>query len=116
MTSPVHRPAPGLGSPGPGAVASAPFAWPAEVDAELTRVGRRWAQLDLARAAGSALAVHALASRYADLVHPDYPLPDLGPAVVVDQLRVVTYDALATGALDPALAAADLATLRRSLP
>ena len=95
---------------------SAPFAWPADVDAELTRIARRWAQVDLGRAAGSALAVRALAIRYADLVHPGHPLPDLGPAEAVDQLRVVTYDALATGALDPALAAVDLSTLRRSLP
>lgn len=41
-------------------------------------------------------------------------VPDLGPAVLMDQLRVMTYDALAAG-LDPDLMAARLGELRRAI-
>lgn len=42
------------------------------------------------------------------------PLPDLGPAVVMDQLRVVVFDAVATGDGPPADLAERLAALRLS--
>lgn len=41
-------------------------------------------------------------------------VPDLGLAVVADQLRVITYDALQVG-LDPTLVAARLTALRRAI-
>lgn len=65
---------------------------PAEVSSELGRAVRRWQQLPLDRAAESLPGVHAL---LADLAGE--PLPDLGPAVVMDQLRVVVYDTCAEG-------------------
>ncbi|UTT65469.1 hypothetical protein NMQ01_12220 [Janibacter sp. CX7] len=48
---------------------------------------RRWQQLPLDRAAERVAGVHEL---MADLAGE--PLPDLGPAVVMDQLRVVVFD------------------------
>lgn len=41
-------------------------------------------------------------------------VPDLGPAVLIDQLRVMTYDARQAG-LDPDLLAARLGELRRTI-
>ena len=56
---------------------------PDDVATELGRVVRRWQQLPLDRAAERVAGVHDL---MADLAGE--PLPDLGPAVVMDQLRV----------------------------
>lgn len=61
---------------------------PQDVESELGRAVRRWRQLPLDRAAEALPAVHAL---LADLAGEE--LPDLGPAVVMDQLRVVVFDA-----------------------
>lgn len=61
---------------------------PDDVATELGRVVRRWQQLPLDRAAERIAGVHEL---MADLAGE--PLPDLGPAVVMDQLRVVVFDA-----------------------
>lgn len=72
---------------------------PADVESELGRAVRRWQQLPLDRAADALPQVHAL---LADLAGE--PLPDLGPAVVMDQLRVVVFDACADDGSPPHLA------------
>ena len=72
---------------------------PADVESELGRAVRRWQQLPLDRAADALPQVHAL---LADLAGE--PLPDLGPAVVMDQLRVVVFDACADEGSPPHLA------------
>lgn len=64
-----------------------------DVRTELTRAVRRWHQLPRDRAVVSAPGVHALMAELAGR-----PLPDLGPAVVPDQLTVVVHDAFADGA------------------
>ncbi|MFX4287578.1 hypothetical protein ACQBJO_12980 [Janibacter sp. G349] len=58
-----------------------------DVATELGRVVRRWQQLPLDRAAERVAGVHELMAELAG-----EPLPDLGPAVVMDQLRVVVFD------------------------
>ncbi len=65
---------------------------------ELRRLAGRWHQLPIGQALPSASTVRELAQRYADQVAdaiglPCGPLPDLGPAVVIDQLTVTVYDA-----------------------
>ena len=80
---------------------------PDDVAAELDRAVRRWQQLPLDRAVAASACVHGLLAELAG-----EPLPDLGPAVVMDQLRVVVYDACAKGEV-PALAGR-LASLRLS--
>lgn len=65
---------------------------PADVERELGRAVRRWHQLPLGRAADALPQVHALLT---DLAGEQ--LPDLGPAIVMDQLRVVVHDACAEG-------------------
>jgi hypothetical protein len=111
----------GAGSPAP-AVSSVPpdhegpggaGAWPASVDVvapearvELDRIRRRWAELPLDRAESRMpLLRHLLADlapRSSRLIaDPSRPeaarVPDLGPAVVVDQLTVLVWDAYAAG-------------------
>lgn len=81
---------------------------PDDVASELGRAVRRWQQLPLDRAADALPGVHAL---LADLAGE--PLPDLGPAVVMDQLRVVVFDACA-GEGGPPHLAERLAALRLS--
>lgn len=66
---------------------------PEDVRTELVRAVRRWQQLPLDRALESAPGVHALLAEIAG-----QPLPDLGPAVIPDQLAVVVYDACADDA------------------
>lgn len=66
---------------------------PEDVRTELVRAVRRWQQLPLDRALASAPGVHALLAEIAG-----QPLPDLGPAVIPDQLAVVVYDACADDA------------------
>ena len=80
---------------------------PDDVAAELDRAVRRWQQLPLDRAVAASACVHGLLAELAG-----EPLPDLGPAVLMDQLRVVVYDACAKGEV-PALAGR-LASLRLS--
>lgn len=55
---------------------------------ELDRAIRRWRQLPLDRAVAALPEVHAF---LAEVTGEE--LPDLGPAVVMDQLRVVVFDA-----------------------
>ncbi|MEI2778722.1 MAG: hypothetical protein V9G19_22690 [Tetrasphaera sp.] len=90
-------------------------ALPREVDTELTRLARRWQQLPLGQALASAPVVRALIETHAALLHPDTPVPDLGPAAIIDQLTVLTTDAVLAGRLSPHAASADLAGLRRAL-
>lgn len=64
---------------------------PPEVESEVGRAVHRWRQLPLDRAADALPGVHALLAEVAG-----EELPDLGPAVVMDQLRVVVFDACAS--------------------
>lgn len=64
---------------------------------ELRRLAGRWHQLPLVQASPHVQIVRELAQRYADRAAgesglPPRPLPDLGPAVVIDQLTVTVYD------------------------
>ena len=61
---------------------------PTDVESELGRAVRRWQQLPLDRAADALPQVQAFLAQVAG-----EELPDLGPAVVMDQLRVVVFDA-----------------------
>ncbi len=88
---------------------------PDAVTTELTRLVRRWQQMPLDQAVSSSGPVRALVDRYAALLHPGALVPDLGPAVLLDQVTVVTYDALLAGVLSPTAAAADLARVRHTL-
>lgn len=78
---------------------------PDDIRIELTRAVRRWHQLPAGRAV---LFVPAVGVLLAELAGE--PVPDLGPAVVMDQLRVVVHDACAAG--PPPDLAARLAALR----
>lgn len=90
------------------------------VDTELERVARRWRELPLDHALVVFPQVRAVVQQLADDTAPvtgmpPTVVPDLGPAVVMDQLRVMVHDWRAAG-----LAEADLGqrlvALRRSLP
>jgi hypothetical protein len=89
-------------------------------DAELERVVRRWQQLPLDRALLVYPQVCELVQGLADdtarvsgrLV---VPVPDLGPAVVMDQLTVMVYDWQRAGLQEDVLAER-LTALRRALP
>lgn len=72
---------------------------PDDVSLELGRAVRRWHQLPLDRATELVAGVHVLLAEVAG-----EPLPDLGPAVLMDQLTVVVYDACAGEGSDPHLA------------
>ncbi len=88
---------------------------PDGIDTELTRLARRWQQLPLGQALSSQGTVRAVVESYAALAHPGVAVADLGPGVVMSQLRVVVHDAVALGLADPAAVAADLAQLRHRL-
>ncbi len=95
-------------------------ALPEGVARELTRLGERWQQLPLAQALFAAPRVRALAQALVDATaaHAGMPparLPDLGPAVALDQLRVTVWDALVAGAVDEPGLSESLAEVRRSL-
>lgn len=84
---------------------------PDEVAEELTRVVRRWRELPLDHAESFLPTVRRLVDELAG-----EPVPDLGPAVVMDQLRVVVYDACAAaGERRPTGIRDRLAELRRTL-
>ncbi len=94
---------------------------PDAVRVELERLAERWRQLPLDRALAAFPAAHAFAQSLADeaartLGMPSAHLPDLGPAVVLDQVRVLVHDLVQAG---PPGGAADLserlAVLRRRL-
>ncbi len=93
---------------------------PEEVSAELRRVAERWQQLPLTTAeARMPLVRHLLDTLAGDLG----PVPDLGPAVVMDQLAVLVHDVCAGSPTVTSAAGADpayglegvLADLRRAL-
>jgi hypothetical protein len=91
---------------------------PQEVSEELRRVVGRWQQLPLDHALSRLGLVRALVQDLADHVgqargRAPVVVPDLGPAVVMDQLAVMVWDASAAG-VDAGLHER-LATLRRSL-
>lgn len=90
------------------------------VPTELERVVRRWQQLPLDRALPAVPAVAAVVQGLADEVSdvsgvPRTPVPDLGPAVLMDQLRVMVFDWRAAG-LPPGELGERLTGLRRALP
>ena len=94
---------------------------PQEVADELRRVVERWHQLPLDHALSRMPSVAALVQSLADRVAasrdvPRQPVPDLGPAVVMDQLTVMVHDLCRTepGA-DAAGVVEELAGIRRSL-
>lgn len=87
---------------------------------ELSRVARRWQQLPLGHAHAQAPSIAAEVQRLADAVASEHGwiqtvVPDLGPAVLIDQLRVMVYDYLQTD-LPPEPLLESLTRLRRGLP
>lgn len=87
---------------------------------ELERVVRRWQQLPLDHALSASPTVRAVVQQLADDTAertgaPLTQVPDLGPAVLMDQLRVMVFDARQAGMPEPGLAAL-LTAARRSLP
>ena len=91
---------------------------PDPVRIELERLDGRWRQLPLDLALRAVPAVRALVQALADEVAaargmPSAPVPDLGPAVALDQLRVMAFDAVQAGLGH--LLAERLADLRRTL-
>ncbi|MGB7448505.1 MAG: hypothetical protein WA892_05205 [Ornithinimicrobium sp.] len=83
-------------------------------------MARRWQQLPLGHALAVYPQVHALVQHIADEVAEltgmsPRAVPDMGPAVVVDQLRVMVYDHATAGG-EGGLLAEKLADLRRALP
>lgn len=90
------------------------------VDTELERVVRRWQQLPLDRALAAYPGVRDLVQLLADDTarvtgKPIEAVPDLGPAVVMDQLRVMVHDWRQAGQAESVLGER-LTTLRRALP
>ena len=94
-----------------------------EAGAELQRVVERWSQLPLDQALSQAGHVRALVQSLANRVAEargiaSSVVPDLGPAILMDQLTVMVYDASAAALTSSALTstlAQDLASLRREL-
>ena len=87
---------------------------PPEARVELERIRRRWAELTLERAQSRMpLLRRVLADLGPRSAATSSDVPDLGPAVVADQLAVLVWDAYAQGRGDgiPAL----LASTRRAL-
>lgn len=79
-------------------------------------MAERWQQLPLGHASSCLPRVRSVVQDLADAVadlegRTHTEVPDLGPAVVMDQLAVVVHDAIEAG-VDPAAALSDL---RRSL-
>ena len=116
----------GAGSPAPAASSAGAPADPTnEVDVvppearvELDRIRRRFGELTVDRADAGMPSlrrlVDDLATRWSDEERSHAPPHDLGPAVAVDQLTAVVWDAYATDRGDgiPQL----LTELRRALP
>jgi hypothetical protein len=73
---------------------------PAGVAEELRRVVRRWQQLPLDHALSCVPGVRLLLEDLAARTAPGDAVPDLGPAVVMDQLAVLVYDACREGLAD----------------
>lgn len=94
---------------------------PHEVSDELRRVVERWHQLPLDHALSRMPSVRVLVQSLADRVAEArgvaaHPVPDLGPAAVMDQLTVMVFDVFrAEPGTDPTQVAAELAGIRRAL-
>lgn len=97
-------------------------ALPEEISRELERVVRRWRELPADHALAASRGVRELVRDLASQTAPEvagvagrqpHEVPDLGPAVLIDQLRVLVWDAASAGVPD---LADRLADLRRSLP
>jgi len=94
---------------------------PQEVSDELRRVVERWHQLPLDHALSRMPSVRAVVQSLADHVArargvAPQPVPDLGPAAVMDQLAVMVHDLFVTEPdADPAVVANALAGIRRAL-
>lgn len=94
---------------------------PQEVAVELRRVVERWQQLPLDHASSRMPLVRDLVQALADRVaeqggRSPVPLPDLGPAVVIAQLRVMVHDVCAAEpGTDLAWLADELGGIRRAL-
>jgi hypothetical protein len=94
---------------------------PPAVSDELMRVVERWRQLPLDHALSRMPSVSVLVQSLADRVAGSrgvapQRVPDLGPAVVMDQLTVMVHDLFrAEPDADPAAVAEELAGIRRSL-
>ena len=84
-----------------------------EARVELDRIRRRWAELPLERAESRMPVLRRLLADLTARSDPQPVLPDLGAAVVVDQVSVLVWDAYADGRGDgiPRL----LTTARREL-
>jgi hypothetical protein len=93
-TAGAGSPAPAVPSPVPGATGSGADVVAPEARVELDRIRRRWAELPVDRAEAR---MPVLRHLLADLAPRSVPVPDLGPAVVVDQLTVLVWDAYAAG-------------------
>jgi hypothetical protein len=96
-TAGAGSPAPAVSSPAPDAVATGADVVAPEARVELDRIRRRWAELPLDRAEAR---MPLLRQLLADLAPRSSVVPDLGPAVVVDQLTVLVWDAYANGGGD----------------
>lgn len=91
---------------------------PTGVAAELRRVTDRWRALPLAEAGRRTATLRALVDDLAAATAPGAgPVPDLGPAVLPDQLTVLVLDAWAAAADDREAEGleARLADVRRAL-
>ncbi|MEO7071074.1 MAG: hypothetical protein ABI131_11350 [Nostocoides sp.] len=86
---------------------------PEAVADELSRLVRRWQQLPVDQASVRLPRVLTVVAGLASLSGADAEPPDLGPAVVMDQLAVTAYDACVHGHAEDALAL--LTALRRDL-
>ena len=93
----------GAGSPAPAESSAVPSTAGSGADVvapearvELDRIRRRWAQLPVDRAEARMPVLRGLLADLAPRSTPvAVPVPDLGPAVVVDQLTVLVWDAYA---------------------
>ncbi|MBM6402057.1 hypothetical protein [Phycicoccus sonneratiae] len=104
----------GVGPPAPAPSSVDPVPEAARV--ELDRIRRRWSELSVDRANLAGPLVRELVEAVAATTAPGTPVPDLGSAVLVDQLAVVVWDACAADAIDGADLSERLTALRRALP
>ena len=109
-TAGAGSPAPAVSSVPPEADRPGTDVVAPEARVELDRIRRRWAELPLAQAEAR---MPVLRHLLADVAPGSVAVPDLGPAVVADQLAVLVWDAYAGGRGDgiPTL----LAGARRAL-
>lgn len=70
---------------------------PPAIRDELRRLGERWTSLPLALAEAHLPRLYAVANDLADRAGVGRRVPQLGPAVIIDQLSVLAYDLLAYG-------------------